>query len=168
MGVATLAALLSGEELVLRLGLPVATFVYCIASGIIPVVNAEIFLVGVAAVAPPSSLWMVALVGALGQMVAKTIMYLGGRGVFRLPMGKRKVDLEKVRARVERWRSKDLLVFVSAGLGLPPFYVIAILAGTMHFPFARFLLAGFAGRLVRFSLLLSVPQLARWVVGGGP
>ncbi len=162
---ATLAALLSGEDLVVRLGLPLATFVYCVASGIIPIVNAEIFLFGVAAVAPPSSLWAIALVGALGQMVAKSIMYMGGRGVFRLPMGKRKVDLEAARARVERWRSKDLLVFVSAGLGLPPFYVIAILAGTMHFPFVRFVLAGFAGRLVRFSLLLAVPQVGRWIVG---
>lgn len=165
--VATLAALLSGEELVVRLGLPLATFVYCVASGVIPVVNAEIFLVGVAAVAPPSSLWVVALVAAVGQMVAKSFMYLGGRGVFRLPMGKRKEDLEKARAKVERWRSRDLLVFVSAGLGLPPFFAIAILAGTLRFPFVRFLLAGFAGRLVRFSLVLAVPQIGRWIVGGG-
>jgi membrane protein YqaA with SNARE-associated domain len=164
----TLAALLSGEELVLRLGLPLATFVYCVASGVIPIVNAEIFLVGVAAVAPSSSLWVVALVASLGQMVAKSIMYLGGRGVFRLPMGKRKADLEAVRAKVERWRSKDLLVFVSAALGLPPFFAIAILAGTLRFPFARFVLAGFAGRLVRFSLVLAVPQVGRWIVGGGP
>lgn len=164
---ATLAALLSGEELVVRLGLPLATFVFCIGSGIVPVLNAEIFLLGVAAVAPPSSVWVLALVGALGQTVAKSIMYMGGRGIFRLPMGKRKVDLEKARAKVERWRSKDLLVFVSAGLGLPPFYAIAILAGTMRFPFVRFLVAGFAGRLIRFSVLLAVPQVARWVVGAG-
>ena len=130
---------MSVEELVARLGLPLATFVYCIASGFIPVLNAEIFLVGVAAVAPRSSLSAIALVAAAGQMVAKSGMYLGGRGVVRLPREKRKADLEALRARVERWRSKDLLVFVSAGLGLPPFFVMSILAGTLRFPFVRFL-----------------------------
>jgi membrane protein YqaA with SNARE-associated domain len=154
------------EELVVRLGLPLATFLFCAASGIVPVLNAEVFLVGVAAVAPSSTLPLLAFLAALGQMVAKSAMYLGGRGVVRLPKGKRKQDLEAVRARVERWRSKDLLVFVSAGAGLPPFFAISILAGTLKFPFARFLAAGFLGRLLRFSLALAVPPLGRWLVGG--
>lgn len=153
------------DELVVRLGLPLATFLFCAASGVIPVLNAEVFLVGVAAVAPSSTLPLLALLAALGQMVAKSAMYLGGRGVVRLPKGKRKQDLEAVRARVERWRSKDLLVFVSAGVGLPPFFAISILAGTLRFPFARFLVAGFLGRLLRFSLALAVPPLGRWLVG---
>src|SRR5512133_2425602 len=106
---------MSVEELVARVGLPLATFLYCIASGFIPVVNAEIFLVGAAALAPRSSLPLVVLVAAAGQMVAKTGMYLGGRGVVRLPSEKRKADLEALRAKVERWKSRDLLVLVSAG-----------------------------------------------------
>jgi membrane protein YqaA with SNARE-associated domain len=154
------------DELVVRLGLPLATFLFCAASGVVPVLNAEVFLVGVAAVAPSSTLPLLALLAALGQMVAKSAMYLGGRGVVRLPKGKRKQDLEAVRARVDRWRSKDLLVFVSAGVGLPPFFAISILAGTLRFPFVRFLLAGFLGRLLRFSLALAVPPLGRWLVGG--
>lgn len=155
------------EALVGGLGLPLATFVYCVVSGLVPVVNAELFLVGVASVAPRSSLPLVALAAAAGQMVAKSAMYLGGRGVVRLPKGKRKADLEAIRARVERWKSKDLLVFVSAGVGLPPFFAIAILAGTLRFPYARFLAAGLAGRLVRFGLIVAIPSLGRWVTGGG-
>jgi membrane protein YqaA with SNARE-associated domain len=156
------------DELALRLGIPFATFLYCVASGIVPVVNAELFLVGVAAIAPASSLWVVALLGALGQMVAKSGMYFGGRGVVRLPLGKRSAALEQARERIERWRSKDLLVFVSAALGLPPFFAISIIAGTLRFPFARFLVAGFGGRLLRFSLLLAIPPLGRWLVRGTP
>jgi membrane protein YqaA with SNARE-associated domain len=158
---------MSVEELVARVGLPLATFLYCIASGFIPVVNAEIFLVGAAALAPRSSLPLVVLVAAAGQMVAKTGMYLGGRGVVRLPSEKRKADLEALRAKVERWKSRDLLVLVSAGVGLPPFFAVSILAGTLRFPFARFLLAGFVGRLVRFGLLMAVPALGRRLAGGG-
>jgi membrane protein YqaA with SNARE-associated domain len=156
----------SPDALVVRLGLPLATFVYCVVSGFVPVVNAELFLVGVAAVASRESLPLVVLMAAAGQMTAKSGMYLGGRGVVRLPKGKRQEDLHALQERVARWRSKDLLVFVSAAVGLPPFFATSILAGTLRFPFVRFLLAGFLGRLVRFGVFVAVPAAGRWIVGG--
>ena len=156
---------MSVEELVTRVGLPLATFLYCVASGFIPVVNAELFLVGAAALAAPETLPAIPLLAAAGQMVAKSGMYLGGRGVVRLPSEKRKADLEALRARVARWRSRDLLVLVSAAVGLPPFFAVSILAGTLRFPFARFLLAGFLGRLVRFGVIMAVPIAGGMQVG---
>lgn len=159
---------MSSDEIVLRLGVPLATAVWCAASGVFPIVNAEIFVVGVAAVTAPERLWVVVASATAGQMAAKSFMYLVGRGVFRLPWGKRKVDLEAAGARVARWRSKDLLVFVSAALGLPPFYVTSIAAGTLHFPFGRFFAFGLAGRLVRFSILVAVPSVGRWFAAAHP
>lgn len=159
---------MSAEEIVSQLGIPLATFVWCMTSGVLPIVNAELFLVGVAAVTPPPRLWVIVALATAGQMVAKTFMYLVGRGVFRLPLGKRKLDLEKASARVARWRNKDLLVFVSAASGLPPFYVTSIVAGTIRLPFSRFFTFGLVGRVVRFSLIVAVPPLGRWIVGGGP
>ena len=55
--------------------------------------------------------------------------------------------------------------FLSSAVGLPPFFATAILAGTLKFPFPRFLVAGFLGRLLRFGLIVAVPALGRWVVG---
>jgi membrane protein YqaA with SNARE-associated domain len=159
---------MSVEELVARVGLPLATFLYCVASGFIPVLNAEVFLVAAAALAPRELLPVIPVLAAAGQMVAKSGMYLGGRGVVRLPSEKRKADLDALRARVARWRSKDLLVLVSASVGLPPFFAVAILAGTLRFPFARFLLAGFVGRVVRFGAVVAVPALGRRLVAGPP
>ncbi len=162
---------MSPEALVVRLGFPLATFVYCVASGFVPLLNAEVFLVGIAAIAPRESLPAVAALAALGPMVAKAGMYLGGRGVVRLPRGKRHEEIAGWQARVERWRSKDLLVLVSASVGLPPLFVMAVLAGTLKFPFARFLAAGFVGRLARFSVVVAVPAVGRWIVhaaGGAP
>jgi membrane protein YqaA with SNARE-associated domain len=155
------------DDLVVRLGLPLATFLYCVASGLVPILNAEIFLVGVAAISPDKSVAAVAILGALGQMIAKSGMYLGGRGMLKLPLGKRRADLDAVQARIERWRSKDLLVFVSASVGLPPFFAVSIFAGTLRFPFVRFMLAGFLGRLLRFGLVVAVPAIGRRFVGGG-
>lgn len=157
---------MSAEELVGRVGLPLATFLYCVGSGFIPVLNAEVFLVAAAALAPRELLPLVTVLAAAGQMVAKSGMYLGGRGVVRLPSEKRKADLEALRARVARWRSRDLLVFVSASVGLPPFFAVSILAGTLRFPFPRFLVAGFVGRALRFGAIVAVPALARRFAGG--
>jgi membrane protein YqaA with SNARE-associated domain len=155
----------SSDELVARLGVPLATFVWCMVSGVFPLVNAEVFLVGVAALTPSSRLATVVASATAGQMIAKTFMYLVGRGVFRLPWrGRAKVDLDAASARVARWRSKDLLVFVSAALGLPPFYVTSIVAGTLRFPFWRFFGFGLAGRVVRFTLLVTIPSVGRWLV----
>ena len=156
---------MSPDALVGQLGYPLATFVYCVGSGFIPVLNAELFLVGVAALAPRESLPAVAALAAAGQMIAKSGMYLGGRGVVNLPKGKRREDIERWQARVERWRSKDLLVLFSAAVGLPPFFVTSIFAGTLRFPFFRFLVAGYAGRLLRFGAIVAVPALGRWLVG---
>jgi membrane protein YqaA with SNARE-associated domain len=154
----------SPGDLVAQLGYPLATFAYCVASGFIPVLNAEVFLVGVASIAPRESLAAVAALAAVGQMVAKAGMYLGGRGVVALPKGKRHEDLARWQARVERWRSKDLLILVSASVGLPPLFVMSVLAGTLKFPFVRFLVAGFLGRLVRFGAIVAIPGLASWIV----
>jgi membrane protein YqaA with SNARE-associated domain len=157
----------SGEEIAVRLGIPLATFAWCMASGLVPVINAELFLVAVAAVTPTPRLWVIVALATAGQMIAKTFMYLVGRGVFRLPLASRRLDLARWSERVARWRSKDLLVFVSAAVGLPPFYVISILAGVVRLPYVRFLGCGLAGRLVRFTVLVAVPPVGRWIVGGG-
>jgi membrane protein YqaA with SNARE-associated domain len=156
----------SPADLVVRLGVPLATFVTCFVSGIFPLVNAEVFLLAVALVAPGPPAWLVVLVAATGQLVAKSLLYLGGAGVIRVPGGKRRRDIEALRARVERWRSKDLLVFVSAATGLPPFFLLSILAGSMRLPFGRFVAAGFVGRVVRFGALVAIPQVGRWVLEG--
>jgi membrane protein YqaA with SNARE-associated domain len=156
------------DALVASSGLPLATFAYCVVAGLVPVVNAEIFLVAVAAMASRATLPWIVVMAALGQMVAKVALYLAGRGVVRLPVRRAAASLEAVRARVERWRSRDLLVLVSAVTGVPPFYAMSLLAGSLRFPLARFVALGLAGRLLRFAAIVELPAVGRWIVGSGP
>jgi membrane protein YqaA with SNARE-associated domain len=149
-----------------RLGVPLGTFVYCVVSGLVPVFNAELFLVGIASFAPRESLPLVAALAAAGQMLSKSGWYLAGSGVVRLPMRRHRTDVEALQARVAHWRSKDLLVFLSAAVGLPPFFATSILAGSLRLPFARFVAAGFLGRLIRFGTVVAVPAVGRWLMGG--
>jgi membrane protein YqaA with SNARE-associated domain len=52
-------------------------------------------------------------------------------------------------------------MFASAFSGWPPFYLVSLAAGTLRQPFAPFFAAGFAGRFLRFGLLVLLPQAVR-------
>lgn len=52
---------------------------------------------------------------------------------------------------VERWQGKPLtLLFVSAVTGLPPFYVVSLLAGILEIRLKWFIAIGLIGRILRF------------------
>ena len=58
-------------------------------------------------------------------------------------------------------------MLVSALVGVPPLYVISILAGSLKMSFARFLIAGTCGRFVRFTCLVYLPHLFATLKGPG-
>jgi membrane protein YqaA with SNARE-associated domain len=152
----------SAEGLIGQAWLIAGTFLYCIGSGFIFVMNAELYLLAVSAISPPGAIAPLILAASLGQMVAKSAMYLGGRGVLKLPLGKYQEKMDKVSEKLHRSRAgPGGFVFLSASTGLPPFYLVSILAGTLRLPFLVFFLPGFAGRLIRFGLLVLSPQLAK-------
>lgn len=135
------------------LGVYAAAFGFAALSGVIPLLNAEVYLVGAVLVMGklPAAVALGVVVAA-GQMVAKAGIYHAVHGATNLA-GRRKHarGLERARALAERWRDRELaLVFVSSSVGLPPFYVVSILAGALEVPFKKFMALGFVGRSIRF------------------
>jgi len=59
------------------------TFAVCVVGAIIPVVNTEIYLIAVSAMAPPEYVMPLVIAATIGQMVGKVAMYYAGRGFFR-------------------------------------------------------------------------------------
>ncbi len=152
------------DQLFGPLGLYAATYAVSVVSAVFPVVSAEVYLIGVGATLSGDALVPVVLLTALGQMTGKAGLYAGGRGLLRLGPGKSQGAVERLHARVlERRGSTGALLFVSAFLGLPPFYVLSIVAGMLRVHFASFLVLGFVGRALRFALVILMPQLV-----GGP
>src|SRR5574340_705397 len=143
-------------------GWPLATFAYAWLSGLVPVLNCEVYLLWLAANAPRSRLMLLIVMATLGQMTAKVLLFWIGRGVGRVSLGSW-TGLSKHAQAISRWRSRTggmwqgLLVFVSASTGLPPFYVTSAGCGALKWRFPSFLLCGTAGRLLRFSAALLVP-----------
>jgi len=133
-----------------------------VISGLIPFVNAEIFLLAASAAVPRELALPLILAATAGQMTAKAAMYGAGRGVLNLPgeRMRRWVADAEARART-RPVTGGGIVLVSAASGVPPFYVMSIACGMLRFEFVRFLTLGFIGRFIRFGAIVLGPQIGK-------
>ncbi len=132
------------------------------ASALVPVINIEAYLGLRAAFADLGDLWLLGLVAAVGQMGGKLVWYYVGASSLEWRWVKRKLDKPKQKARLLTWRARTDqrpvlaggLVFVSALTGLPPFAVLAVLAGQLRMNLTLFLVLGLVGRWLRFVAIL--------------
>lgn len=133
-----------------------------IASALLPLINIEVYLVGLAAVSSTEGVWLLAAVGGFGQMLGKLVWYYLGANALRWGWVRKKVEKPKARATLELWqrRTKErpflgaVLLFASAASGFPPFAIVAVLAGQLRMNVAVFLVVGFVGRTLRFAAFL--------------
>lgn len=133
------------------------------ASALVPVLNIEAYLAIREAVSQVDSVWLVALAAATGQMVGKFLWYQMGASSLGWSWVRRKTEKPRAQARLALWRTRThqrpvlagTLVLVSAFSGLPPFAVLAVLAGQLRMSLALFLSLGLVGRWLRFAVVLS-------------
>lgn len=146
-------------------GLAVSAFLLSFLSGFVPVFSVELYLVSISALAGPKHFVPVVAGCTVGQVLAKVLFYLAASGVIRLPFKKQVGKLDLWRDRLERHRlGKDALLFLSAFIGFPPYYVMCILAGTLRLSLTSFVLSGLIGRGLRFGLIYAFPTLVkRWL-----
>ena len=132
------------------------------ASALVPLINIEVYLVGLAAVASPENVWLLSAVAGVGQMAGKLIWYYLGANALRWGWIRRKAEAPKAQAKLELWRRRThdrpvisaLLLFASAWSGFPPFAVVAVLAGQLRMNVTLFLVVGTVGRTLRFAMFL--------------
>ncbi len=140
-------------------GIYLATLIVSVLSGLVPVVNGELYLVAAILVADdPTIALVLAVLVAVGQMIAKIGLYHAALGATRLGRTTRLgAKLERAQELAQRWRNKPLTVlFVSAVTGLPPFYLVSLLAGVLRIRFVTFVVLGLVGRVIRFVALALV------------
>ena len=140
----------------------ISTFLASLAGSFLPFGSTEVMVVSAAALTPPQLMLPLALLAAAGQMVAKAAVYVAGRGIQRLPQGRFANRIQELAQRAQRWRNtSSLCLLSSAAIGLPPFYLVSIAAGTLRVPFGRFLLLGLCGRVLRFAVLTGLPHVLK-------
>ena len=144
-----------------------ATFLFCLLSAVVPVANAEVYLVGVS-LGSDAPAAVLASAAAAGQMLGKMLFYLVGRGALDLSRLRRKGTASARwtdrMARVQQWSQRhawgaSAVTAVSAFAGLPPFAVVSVLAGTVRMRWWLFLVIGLVGRFARFLAVLVAPGL---------
>ena len=145
-------------------GLYSGTYIVCLISGFVPVVNAEIYLVFVSSLITKTFFFPVLLLATFGQMTAKAVLFFSGMGVLKLSLKKYENKINETIVKMQKWGTKvDLFIFISSFTGFPPFYIITIVSGMMRHNFIRFFIFGFIGRVLRFGLLMIFPQIFKQV-----
>lgn len=141
----------------------IGTFLFSIASALLPILNVEAYLAAVALKAHNLSDWQLAAVGGAGQGVGKILWYIAGIHSLKVRWIRQKMETEKWQVSYERWHERIVgrpvlagaITFASAVSGFPPLAVIAVLAGTLRMNFAIFIVTVVAGRTIRFWLVLA-------------
>jgi membrane protein YqaA with SNARE-associated domain len=150
-------------------------------SAVVPVVNAEAYVVGSQVSAIAGAVPIAVGVG-IGQTFGKLVLFLSVRQgknlpfvrhrraeAARGPVGPFRAKVRAARARLlelvgqKRWGLP--IVLLAAVVGLPPLYAVALLAGATTMRTLWFALVVLVGRVARFVLLaLGVGGLHDWFV----
>lgn len=152
-----------------------------VLSAIVPVANAEAYVIGSQVSAVAGAVPVAVGVG-LGQTVGKLVLFLSVRQGRQLPFVRhrraaaRRQQVGPARARFRAGAARLLelvgrkrwglpIVLLAAVVGLPPLYGVALLAGATTMRTGWFTLVVLLGRTARFVLLaLGVGGLSGWVL----
>ena len=137
-------------------------FAASVVSSLVPLVNAEALVVGSVLAAPPAFALAIAAVVTAGQVAGKVVLFLGGTGLMKSRRAKESPKARALALRMEgRPRALRMTLFASASLGLPPLYLMAIVAGAARLPMPTFATLCVTGRFARFYALALAPALLR-------
>jgi membrane protein YqaA with SNARE-associated domain len=134
------------------------TLGFGVVSAVIPIFNMEAYISVVYANTQEHSALLIAVIGSLGQNIGKLVWYYLSMGALDISWLKRRMDTPKRQASFERWRAyvhgrpvmSGLLTFVSAAVGFPPFFAMAMVAGTLRMNVVVFFITGLIGRTLFF------------------
>ena len=139
-----------------------ATFAMGVLSAVVPLVNMEAYIAGIAALIGELNIWVVALVAGIGQAVGKIPWYEVSRTSMSWGFIRRKMEnpdwqrrYVKVKATTDNrpWMGFGLL-FASSLIAIPPLALTAVLAGQLRFNRPAFYTAITVGRTLQFAALL--------------
>lgn len=151
--------------------LVLGTFLYSIASALIPVLNAEIPLAGLSFGGPHA--FGIAVAAASGQTIGKIIWYFAGIHSMKIPWLAKKIETPKWQASYQKWHTRIVgrpvvaggFMFTSAVTGFPPLAVMAVLAGSLRMNLPIFIGTVLVGRTIRFWAVIEGASVLKDVLG---
>lgn len=138
-------------------------------SGLLPFVSIELYLAGIQAAGSGATWYASAVAAAVANTAGKAAYYGVGRGTFAIPVLRPRENGKPRRGAKWVARFKDAstrhprlaaaILLVSAIGGIPPFGILAVVAGTAQFGMAKFLVIGVIGRTIRLCVVASSYQI---------
>lgn len=133
-------------------------------AGLFPLVSLEVFLGGVAGVLKPplEILILLAVIGAVGHQIAKTITYFAGERSLKNPKGKLKKLIDKTQSWMDKWsQSRWAVLVLSSAIGIPPLFAVGFIAKPMlKIDFIPFTLVCFGLRVARYIVMTLIAYAA--------
>lgn len=137
-----------------------------VATGIVPIGAAEAAALAIGLVSPP---WLAVAMGltfTLAHVAAKLPWFWLGAHAERAGSGRAAGYVSRARQFLEeRPQYGRGLLMASAVLSVPPFHLAAIAAGMVRMPLLPFVATAVTGRLLRFGVLVTAPQVIRHLFG---
>lgn len=144
-------------SLLATLGLYGGTLVLAFLAGMFPLLSVEALLFAVAlSGAGPEELAVLVGIAAVGHQIAKTVTYYAGTGALALPGSRVQARIDAARRWIDRWnRRPRWILFASATIGLPPLYVLGLVARPlMGMALSTFTAISMIGRIARYVALV--------------
>jgi len=139
------------------------TLLYGVLSATIPLFNTELFVVG-AGVAAEGMRAPIVVAITVGTMIGKIAVYAGAERLVAAAKPRARERVDRTVASLRRWPALTWpIVFVSALVGLPPFYAVTVASGALRLGLPAYVAVGSVGRLLRFGALIYAPHLLRGV-----
>jgi membrane protein YqaA with SNARE-associated domain len=134
-----------------------------IASALIPLINIELILAGLATQTGLGATLGLAIAAGSGQTIGKVVWWFAAEKSMESRWVQKKLDKPKWQDAYADWSRRiherpwyaALVIFVSSAGGIPPLLVLAIVAGSLKMPLWAFVPTVWVGRVLRFWLILA-------------
>jgi membrane protein YqaA with SNARE-associated domain len=139
-------------------GIYVAMFAIGLVSGVFPIVNSELALIGITlSIDSLPTAIILAVIVAVGQVITHSFLFFTARGLTKVTAKRREkleARIEKARALVDKWGNKWLLLMTAAAtLGVPPMILVALAAGALGVRYRTLIAIDLTGRIARFIVI---------------
>ena len=138
------------------------TFVFSIASALLPFLSMEVYILGAgAAEGGTAAAIALGIAAGGGATVGKIIWYEAARRGAESAWVQKKLSKPKIKASYEKWIARmqgrpwyaGSIMFIAASVGIPPLLAMAAVGGLLKMPLWVFVPTVFVGRSIRFTLL---------------
>lgn len=140
-----------------------ATLVYAALGSILPILNIEVYLVGIATQISPAQAIPVAIAAGVGQAVGKLVWYYSVVRSMDSAWIRRRLENPRRQEQLRLWEERiggrpwlaAAVLFVSGLVGFPPLMITGVVAGVVRMNVVVFLISIALGRGLQSWLILA-------------